>query len=46
VVMILLTLPMFFFGQETSGRNMEDLGTDTDVVAEGAAAVPSTASPS
>lgn len=28
VVMLLLSLPMLLLGQETSGRNMEDLGTD------------------
>ncbi|GFG49936.1 MFS transporter [Mycolicibacterium agri] len=28
ISMVLLAAPMFFFGQETSGRNMEDLGTD------------------
>ncbi|MDV6247091.1 MFS transporter [Rhodococcus opacus] len=28
VAMTLLALPMLFAGQETSGRNMEDLGTD------------------
>jgi MFS transporter, putative metabolite:H+ symporter len=44
VVMILLTLPMFFLGQETSGRNMEDLGTDTEVLEGGAVGATSTAS--
>lgn len=28
VAMVLLMVPMYFLGQETSGRNMEDLGTD------------------
>lgn len=28
VAMLLLTLPMLLIGEETSGRNMEDLGTD------------------
>ncbi len=28
VTMVLLAAPMFFLGQETSGRNMEDLGTE------------------
>jgi len=28
VAMTLLALPMLFAGHETSGRNMEDLGTD------------------
>ncbi len=27
LAMVLLAAPMFFFGQETCGRNMEDLGT-------------------
>lgn len=29
VVMVLLTLPMVLLGRETSGRNMEELGTET-----------------
>ncbi|TNC25764.1 MFS transporter [Amycolatopsis alkalitolerans] len=29
VVMVLLVVPMIFFGQETAGRNMEELGTAT-----------------
>ncbi len=28
VLMLLLASPMVIFGQETSGRNMEDLGTE------------------
>jgi MFS transporter, putative metabolite:H+ symporter len=39
VLMLLLTVPMVLFGQETRGRNMEDLGTD--VAAE--TATPATA---
>jgi MFS transporter, putative metabolite:H+ symporter len=38
VLMVLLTVPMVVFGQETSGRNMEDLGTDVRQVGDGAAA--------
>ena len=34
VMMVLLAAPMFFLGQETSGRNMEDLGTNVSAKAK------------
>jgi putative MFS transporter len=33
ILMLLLILPMLIFGQETSGRNMEELGTRTVAIA-------------
>lgn len=38
VVMLLLTLPMLLLGQETSARNMEDVGTDVHTMQSGSAA--------